>query len=163
MPDLRKLAILVIYQDGTTDSVPVGNEVFHIAYYRQLREKSERFRALTEDALDFKCSIHCEIELLLAQIGIITMFNENLEAVASHPEYMENGFEPEFVVCLPLLYASEAQKIEFYNTIRDYDKSLLCFGRIKENGEGFCEGDEVNKYVLSDELMDGSSNRGKRK
>lgn len=162
MPDLRKLAILVIYQDGTTDSVPVGDEIFHISYYRQLREKSEKFRTLTE-GLDFDDYFHYIIELFLTNKGIIVIYNEYIDAIAKHPEYLDQGFESKFIVSLPYLYCSLEQKKVFYDTIRDYDKHLLYFARLDENYKVFHDGKEVREYVLSDELMGGSSNRGKRR
>ena len=161
MLDIKRLAILLIYQDGTIDSIPMRNEQIHMPYFRELRKKSLRFKTITE-GLDFSQSCQYDIDAFLASIGIILMYNDNLAEMVAYPDNFGEDFEPSFVVCLPCDYASGAQKSAFYEIIRKYDKDLLYFGRYRKESDYFQEGKAVNDYVLNDELMS-SSSIGERK
>lgn len=156
MIDLRKLAILLIYQDGTIDYVSIGEEAIHMAYFRELKEKSLRFRTFTE-GLDFIGSFHFNIDYFLASQGVIVMLNVS-PCVADLIE----SLPPQFTVILPSDYASEEQRNTFFEISREYIKDWIFFSRFDKEIDGFQEGKIVRNYILEDELMN-SSNIGKRK
>lgn len=152
MIDLRKLAVLLIYPDGSIDDEEVIESSLHMDYFRELRRKSEKFRNITND-LDFGVNYQYDMDLFLVKSGIILMYNEDLGAAVHYSKDYEIDFEPNIIVCLPEEYASREQKENFYEIIRGYDKKLLHFGRFKNYKSSFSEGNEVRKYVLEDDLM----------
>lgn len=157
MVDLRKTAILLIYQDGSYDYEEVCESPLHMDYFRELRKKSVKFRNITE-GLDFSVSYQYDVDFYLSKSGIILMYNEDLGATV-HYYNQEIVFEPRIIVLLPEDYASIEQKEEFYEIIRGYDKKLLYFGRLRSKKNSFAEGEEVRKYVLEDDLMEARGGR----
>lgn len=151
MIELRKTAILLIYQDGTYDYEEIGLDMFHLPYFRKLKERSKKFRKVIKD-LDLDRCNHSEIFLFLAKKGVIEIFNNNLKELIACPEILKAEFNPYFVVSLPQEYASREQKISFYDIIREYNSDLLYFGRC--DGSGYIsEDDIIKKYVLEDDLL----------
>lgn len=150
--DLKKIAILLIYQDGLIEHLEIDKNEYHIEYFKNLREKSLRFRKLTS-GLDFKEIDHDDMFTFLVKSGIIEIYNGNLAEMAVYPERFSVDFEPYFVVALPEDYASISQKKSFYEVISDYDKDKLWFGRFRNESDNFLEGENAKSYVLDDELM----------
>ena len=151
MTDIKNIAILLIYQDGTYEYEEVKMDMFHMPYFRRLSQKSKKFREVIK-GLDLERCSHNEIFLLLAKIGVIEIFNYNLVEIISCPEALKNEFNPYFFISLPKEYASKEQKLSFYDIIRGYDTDLLYFGSSDESGY-ILEDDVVKEIVLADDLM----------
>lgn len=147
--DISNLAILVIYPDGTFDSVPIEKYEIHMPYFRELRKKSPIFRTITE-GLDFSISIHDHVDRFLAKVGIVLIYNVFLYVDSNTLKY---NIDPLFVTCLPTVYGSKEQKETFYKIIRSSNVDNFVFGRYDTLSGDIKETKSLRNEVLSDELM----------
>lgn len=152
MVDLRKTAILLIYQDGSYDYEEVSFDIFHLPYFRKLKKRSKKVRETIKD-LDLNRCNHSEVFTFLSKAGVIEIFNYSLAKMVACPEVLKSEFVPFFVVSIPYEFASEEQKESFYSIIRGINPNLLYFGQCDENGY-ILEDDVVRERILNDDLME---------
>lgn len=150
MIDLRKLAVLLIYQDGSIDDEKVELDMFHLPYFRRLKKRSKKFRKVIKD-LDLNRCNHNDIFLHLARMGVIEIFNHDLAKIVACPDILKSEFVPYFVVSIPQEFISVEQKLRFYDVIREYNSSLLYFGQW--NGKSYIDDELIRERILNDDLM----------
>lgn len=156
MLDIKKMAILLIYQDGTTDFVPIGEEEIHMPYFRKLRSLSPKFRTMT-DGLDFSGTFHVKVDEFLVREGVIVLLNFS-PCIKDFIDVLP----PYFSVFLPNDYRSKEQKNTFFEIVRDYVKDWTWFSHYDKESNSFREGLEAKNYVLEDELISSQVIEGRK-
>lgn len=134
-------ALVIIYEDGTIDRVPVKlNYRSHLEYFRYLKKVSPTFKEICGncDFEDFSCR---DIRHTLCENGCTLFLNFNIKRVITQTMVDLPGFQ----VLVPNEFGSEEQVEEIENIINGYSKPYLSFYTYKDNEKVLLSLNEVQE------------------
>lgn len=116
-------AIVIIYKDGTIESVPVRMNIqSHLGYFKYLKENAPYFRELCGEC-DFEDSNCLEIRQTLYENGCALFINFKIKDIVTHTMLDLPGFK----VLVPEEFGSGEQAGAFETILEDYSINYLSF------------------------------------
>ena len=150
MENFYKVAIMLIYPDGSIDEAYVDKEVLHSYYYRELVEKSPRFSEIVKSRNIKIDDYFYTTNLDIVNIeNIIVINNIDIFNIVRTKDYLKNNV-PEFLFNLPSEITDE-QKIVLKDLFENYYLCNAAYGNPKED-----KINSINYYELLNSVCERS-------
>jgi len=126
MEDLTKMAIVLIYPDGTVEKIPIGEYGLHIEYFREQLKKSPRFYDICKGLDFYNTDMHGRIDTMLSLNGVIIIFNLDLRDIVEGYFDFQNKL-PSFAIAVPENLESLEQTLILEKIYTNYpEENLVC-------------------------------------
>ena len=148
MDNFYKVAIMLIYPDGSIDEVYVDKEVLHSHYYRELVTKSHRFSEIVKSR-----NIKIDDYFYMTNLDIVNMEkiividNIDIFDIVHTKDYLKNNV-PEFLFNLPSEITDEQKKV-LKDLFENYYLCNAAYGNPKKD-----KLDPINYYELLNSLYE---------
>jgi len=126
MEELKNMALIFIYPDGTVEKIPIGEYKLHIEYMRENLTKSSKFYDICK-GLDFVSScLHGHIDTMLSLNGVIIIFNLDLrDIIEGYFDYLNKI--PLLLISCPTNLHSIEQTMALESIYTSYpEDNLVC-------------------------------------
>jgi len=150
MEELKNMALIFIYPDGTVEKIPIGEYKLHIEYMRENLTKSSKFYDICK-GLDFVSScLHGHIDTMLSLNGVIIIFNLDLEYIVEGLFDYENEIPDLLIDCPENLYSVE-QTIALESIYASYPHDNLVCEKFSERQDTYLGNIDFNieEYIAS--------------
>lgn len=124
MINFYKYALIIIYEDGEIEKVPIEDFVNHLEYFKKLKEENSHFCTICSNCNfeDYSCS---SIKRALNENKAVVIFNFNLKDIVMGTFIPIPGL----IVSFPNEYGSLIQKEFLLNLINNYPENYLLLSK----------------------------------
>ena len=138
-------AIVIVYPDGTIESVPVKTNInSHLGYFKDLKENGPYFNEICNKC-DFADSNCIEIRHTLHNNGCALFVNFKIKDIMTHTMLDLPGFK----VMVPNAFSSTEQVKAFEKIIENYSEHYMSFYTYEDKKAKKLSLEEVQEKLVS--------------
>ena len=158
MEELKNMALIFIYPDGTVEKIPIGEYKLHIEYMRKHLGESPKFYDICKGLDFYKSCLHSHIDTMLSLNGVIIIFNLDLEYIVEGLFDYENEIPDLLIDCPENLYSIE-QTMALESIYASYPHDNLVCEKFSERQDTYLGKQYFNseEYIASANDSVGSS------